>query len=458
MAKNFFSGLFRNKDDKQDTPGSSERAPENAPASPAAPDTPDRPDAIDPPAALDPPAARENAATNPVPPLPNPPEQPEITAPAAVPQTPIPSASLTPFTDDTAADQATSLPVEPTSQPMKPGTGEPASPTPGAEDESEKAGWFSRLRSGLSRTSSKLSEGVSSIFTKRKLDEEALEELEELLITADLGVSVAAKTTALLAEDKFDKEITDAEVRDALAGVITSILAPVERPLTINPGNRPHVILMTGVNGAGKTTTIGKLCAKYKAEGKKVMLAAGDTFRAAAIEQLSAWGQRTGCEVIAKEVGADAAGLAFDALQAAKTEGADVLLIDTAGRLQNRKELMDELAKIVRVIRKIDPTAPHDTLLVLDATVGQNAISQAGTFREIAEVSGIVMSKLDGTARGGVLVALAEKFNLPVHFIGVGESVDDLQPFRADAFARALAGAHHNPNQHAKPNANGSVG
>lgn len=304
----------------------------------------------------------------------------------------------------------------------------------------KKKGFFTRLRDGLSKSSSKLSTDVAAIFTKRKLDDETLEELEELLIAADLGVAAAGRVTASLARDRFDKEISDEDVRAALAREVAASLAPMEVPLAIDPADRPHVILMTGVNGAGKTTTIGKLAAKFRDEGLKVMLAAGDTFRAAAIEQLSVWGERTGAPVVARDVGADAAGLAYEALQRAKAEGVDVLLIDTAGRLQNRRELMDELAKIVRVVRKLDATAPHATLLVLDATVGQNALSQAEAFRDIAGVTGLVMTKLDGTARGGVLVALGDKFKLPIHFIGLGESVEDLQPFEAESFARALAG------------------
>lgn len=311
---------------------------------------------------------------------------------------------------------------------------------PADEPPAPKKGFFSRLAEGLSRSSTKLSDGVASIFTKKKLDDETLEELEDLLISADLGVVAAARVTTALAKDRFNKEVTDKEVKAALASVVSESLVALERPLTIDPANKPHVILMTGVNGAGKTTTIGKLAARFKADGLKVMLAAGDTFRAAAIEQLTVWGERVGAPVVAREVGADAAGLAFDALQKAKADSADVLLIDTAGRLQNRRELMDELAKIARVIKKLDEGAPHDVILVLDATVGQNALSQAEIFRDIAGVTGLVMTKLDGTARGGVLVALGDKFALPIHFIGVGESVDDLQPFTARSFASALAG------------------
>lgn len=307
-------------------------------------------------------------------------------------------------------------------------------------EEPKKTGWLSRLTAGLSKSSSKLTEGVSAIFNKRKLDDDTLEDLSDLLITADLGVAAASRITNNLARDKFDKTVTDEEVRTALADDVASTLNPLERPLEIKPANRPHVILMTGVNGAGKTTTIGKLAQKYRDEGLSVMLAAGDTFRAAAIEQLSVWGERTNAPVIARDVGADAAGLAFDAIKAAQEADADVLIIDTAGRLQNKTGLMEELAKIVRVVKKLDETAPHDVILVLDATVGQNAVSQARVFTEIAGVTGLVMTKLDGTARGGVLVALADEFSLPVHYIGVGESVEDLQPFRAQSFARALAG------------------
>lgn len=313
------------------------------------------------------------------------------------------------------------------------------------EEPKKKQGWLSRLTSGLSKSSEKLTTGVTAIFTKRKLDDGTIEELQDLLITADLGVAAATRVTTALAKDKFDKEVSDDEVRDALASEVSSTLTPLEKPLVIDGAQKPHVILMIGVNGAGKTTTIGKLAQKLKDEGKTVMLAAGDTFRAAAIEQLTVWGERTGAPVVAREVGADAAGLAFDAVKEAQETGTDVLIIDTAGRLQNKTALMDELAKIVRVLKKLDDTAPHDVILVLDATVGQNAISQAQVFSDIAGVTGLVMTKLDGTARGGVLVALGDKFALPIHFIGVGESVDDLQPFRAESFARALAGAGEHP-------------
>jgi len=303
-----------------------------------------------------------------------------------------------------------------------------------------RQGWFARLKSGLKRSSSALTRGIGDIFTKRRLDDDTLEELEDLLISADLGVATAGKVSQRLAADKFDKEISPRDVRAALAEVIGEVLAPVARPLHIDPDHRPHVILMVGVNGTGKTTTIGKLARQFRAEGRSVMLAAGDTFRAAAIEQLQVWGERSGVPVVAGKVGGDAAALAFEALTRARAEGVDVLMIDTAGRLQNKQGLMDELAKIVRVIRKIDDKAPHDVLLVLDATTGQNAVNQVAVFRDIAGVTGLIMTKLDGTARGGVLVACAEKFALPIHLIGVGEGVEDLHPFNAADFAGAIAG------------------
>ncbi len=301
-------------------------------------------------------------------------------------------------------------------------------------------GWLGRLKRGLSRSSARLAGGITDLFTKRRLDDEALEELEELLITADLGVTTAAKLSESLAKTRFNKEVDAEEVRSALAEEIAAILAPVARPLALDGGNRPHVILVCGINGSGKTTTIAKLAKRFQDEGKTVMLAAADTFRAAAIEQLQIWGQRAGCPVIASAPGGDAAGLAFDALQRARAEGADVLLIDTAGRLQNKKDLMAELQKIVRVLRKLDETAPHDCLLVMDAGVGQNAHSQVEVFREMVEVSGLVLTKLDGTARGGVVVALAEAFGLPVHAVGVGERMEDLRAFEAGSFARSLLG------------------
>ena len=313
------------------------------------------------------------------------------------------------------------------------------SPTPEAKPTASR-GWWQRLTDGMRRTSSSLSDSVTGLFTKRKLDDATLEELEDALVQADLGVPTAMRITEAIASGRYNKEISPQEVKAILAGEVEKTLQPVALPLTIDRGKKPFVILMIGVNGAGKTTTIGKLAQKFRQQGLKVMLAAGDTFRAAAIEQLKVWGERVGAPVLAREQGADAAGLAYDALQEAKANGTDVLIIDTAGRLQNKAGLMAELEKIVRVVKKFDPSAPHATLLVLDATVGQNAISQVELLQKAAGVTGLVMTKLDGTARGGILVALAEKFRLPVHFIGVGEGVEDLEPFTARDFAKAIAG------------------
>ncbi len=304
----------------------------------------------------------------------------------------------------------------------------------------QKTGWFQRLKAGLTRSSTKLGDGITGIFGRRKLDEQSLAELEELLIGADMGTGIAEEVTSRLRKTRFNQEVTPAEVRAALAEEIVKSLALVDRPFRLDPALKPTVVLVIGVNGSGKTTTIGKLAKQFHDGGRKVVLAAGDTFRAAAVEQLKIWGGRVGVPVIAREEGADAAGLAFDALEEARRQGADVLLIDTAGRLHNKANLMAELQKILRVLKKIDAKAPHAVLLVLDATVGQNAHAQAETFRDMIGVTGIVMTKLDGTARGGVLVSLAEKYGIPVHFIGVGESVEDLRPFDAEAFARSLVG------------------
>ncbi|MGE3144993.1 MAG: signal recognition particle-docking protein FtsY [Pseudorhodoplanes sp.] len=307
-------------------------------------------------------------------------------------------------------------------------------------DSTETRSWWQRLSGGLKRSSASLGGALADLVTKRRLDAAMIEDLEETLIRADLGVAASARIAAALGEGRYDKAIAEDEVKAVLAAEVERILAPVAQPLALDPAKKPFVILVVGVNGSGKTTTIGKLAAKLRAVGRKLVLAAGDTFRAAAIDQLKIWGGRVGANVMAREPGADAAGLVFDAIAAAKAENADVLLIDTAGRLQNRSELMGELEKVVRVIRKADATAPHAVLLVLDATVGQNALSQVEAFEKAAGVTGLVMTKLDGTARGGILVAIAEKFGLPVHFIGVGESVDDLEPFAAKDFARALVG------------------
>ena len=300
--------------------------------------------------------------------------------------------------------------------------------------------WLQKLKSGLSKTSSKVTGSLSSLLGRSKLDAASIEEVEDALIAADLGIASATKLAADMRKHKFDGPVDQESLSRALADGITSILEPVAKPIEINPDHRPHVILLVGVNGSGKTTTAGKLAQQWGAAGKSVMLAAGDTFRAAAIEQLQIWGQRTGTEVIAGKQGGDAAALAFEAMEAAKANQSDILIIDTAGRLQNRSELMDELAKIVRVIRKHDATAPHDSIIVLDGTVGQNALSQVKAFQQVADVSGLIVTKLDGSAKGGVVIALADEFALPLHAVGVGEGADYLQPFEVREFANALAG------------------
>lgn len=302
--------------------------------------------------------------------------------------------------------------------------------------------WFDRLRDGLSRSSRELSTNISGVFTKRKLDEDKLQDLEDVLLRADLGMETAIRITDTLSEGRFGRDVSDADVRAVMASEVEKVLGPVAKPLELDLSHKPHVILVVGVNGTGKTTTIGKLAAKLVAGGLKVTLGAGDTFRAAAIEQLKIWGERTGSEVVASRLGADAAGLAWDAFETAKANGSDVLIIDTAGRLQNKAELMAELDKIVRVLGKHDAEAPHTVLQTVDATTGQNAMNQVEIFRNVAGVNGIVMTKLDGTARGGILVAIAAKYRLPVYFIGVGEGVDDLEPFEARDFARAIAGVN----------------
>ncbi len=304
----------------------------------------------------------------------------------------------------------------------------------------QKLSWFQRLRAGLSRTSTQLTSQISALFTKRKLDEDTLDELEDLLIQSDLGLETAMRITGALSSERYGKDVSGEDVARIMAGEITKVLTPVAKPLELDLSHKPHVILVVGVNGTGKTTTIGKLAAKLSGSGLKVMLAAGDTFRAAAIEQLKIWADRTGSEFIGTKLGADAAGLAYDAFEQARTKKCDVLIIDTAGRLQNKTELMDELEKIVRVLGKLDPDAPHTVLQTLDATTGQNALNQVEIFRNVAGVSGLIMTKLDGTARGGILVAIAAKHKLPVYFIGVGEGVEDLEPFEAEDFAKAIAG------------------
>ncbi|OJU24690.1 MAG: signal recognition particle-docking protein FtsY [Nitrobacter sp. 62-13] len=307
-------------------------------------------------------------------------------------------------------------------------------------DDKPKQSWWRRLSGGLKRTSTSIGTAVADLVTKRKLDRAMLDDIEDVLLRADLGTAVAERIAAAVGEGRYDKAISADEVKTVVATEVEKVLAPVAQPLVIDETQKPFVILVVGVNGSGKTTTIGKLAAKLSAEGRKVMMAAGDTFRAAAIDQLKVWGERTGSPVIAGAQGSDSASLAFNALTEARNDRRDVLLIDTAGRLQNKAELMNELEKMVRVIRRVDESCPHAVLLVLDATVGQNALSQVEAFHRTAGVTGLVMTKLDGTARGGILVALAEKHKLPVHFIGVGEGVDDLAPFTARDFARAVAG------------------
>jgi fused signal recognition particle receptor len=309
----------------------------------------------------------------------------------------------------------------------------------GTPDETAKGRWWTRLSGGLKRTSSALGTAITDLVSKGPLDPAMIEEIEDALIRADLGMESAARIADAIGQGWYNQAITPGELKAVVAAEVAKVLTPVAKPLVI-AGAKPFVILVVGVNGSGKTTLIGKLAARLSAKRRKVVLAAGDTFRAAAIDQLKIWGQRTGAQVVAREPGADSAGIAFDALSAAKASGADVVIVDTAGRLQNRAELMGELEKIVRVMKKVDVGAPHAVLLVLDATVGQNALSQVEVFGKIAGVTGLVMTKLDGTARGGILVAIAEKFALPIHFIGVGEGVDDLAPFSAKDFGRALVG------------------
>lgn len=303
-------------------------------------------------------------------------------------------------------------------------------------DHTEEGGWLSRLAGGLKKSSSKFTD----VLTKRKLDETALEELEEALIMADLGPKTAAAIVKDFSATRFGREVDEVEIKQAMADAMAAILEPVSKPLIIDESHKPFVILMTGVNGVGKTTTIGKMARQFQQQGKKVMMAAGDTFRAAAVEQIRIWGERNHCPVIARDIGADPAAVAFEALEQAKAQDIDVLLIDTAGRLHNKKNLMEELQKIIRVLKKKDESAPHACLLVLDSTTGQNAVSQVETFKELVDISGLVVTKLDGSAKGGIVVALADRFGLPVHAVGVGEGIDDLQPFTAQSFARSLVG------------------
>ena len=308
------------------------------------------------------------------------------------------------------------------------------------KDPEKKKSWFQKLKTGLFKSSEKISDGVKKIFVNKKLDIQTLNDLEELLIMADLGPTAAEKLTAELANEKFDKNIEPEEVRSFLAKKIEKTLDEVAIPLVLDNTQKPIVVLVVGVNGTGKTTTIGKLAHQYSNEGKKIMIAACDTFRAAAVEQLQIWAERSNTDFVKGSQGCDAAGLAYEALEKAKSKNIDVLFIDTAGRVQNRIELMEELAKIIRVIRKLDPESPHHCLLTLDATTGQNALSQVEIFKEMAEISGLIVTKLDGSAKGGILLSLAEKFGLPVHAIGVGEKIEDLQSFEAQEFAKSLMG------------------
>ena len=365
---------------------------------------------------------------------------------AAVPESESPApppAAAAPPAPQVAAEPEWRRPPLSDIEPAQPAAEAPletaASIEPRPADPAAKRSWWTRLREGLARSSSTIGTGITDIFTKRKLDDAMIEELEDVLIRADLGVATTIRICEAVAKGRYNKDVDPDEVKAVLASEVERVLAPHARPIAV-AARKPFVILVVGVNGSGKTTTIGKLAAKLTGEGKQVMLAAGDTFRAAAIAQLQIWGDRFGCTVVAREQGSDAAGLAFEAIEQARAAGADVLLVDTAGRLQNRTELMAELEKIIRVMRKLDAEAPHAVLLVLDATVGQNAMSQVEIFGKVAGVTGLVMTKLDGTARGGILVAITEKFQLPVHFIGVGETADDLEPFAARDFAAAIAG------------------
>jgi fused signal recognition particle receptor len=390
--------------------------PEDGSQLPAAPEPSIPPPAVPVQPDLNTPPPYETPAA-PVPPPAAPPEAPAATPPAIPPA------------DDAAATREALAASEPEPEPQP------------EADAGQKGGWLARLKAGLSRSTARLTDAITTVFRKRRLDDEALEELEETLIAADLGVPAARRIVDGFRTTRFGKEVTEEEVKAALAESIAEILAPVARPLEIEPARAPHVVLVVGVNGTGKTTTIAKLGQQWRRQGLKVMFAAGDTFRAAAVEQLQIWGDRTGCPVVAPaKMGADAAGLAHDALARARAESMDVLLIDTAGRLHNKAALMEELRKVVRVIRRLDETAPHSVLLTLDATTGQNALSQVKVFREMVEVNGLAVTKLDGSAKGGVVVALAQEFGLPVHVVGVGEKADDLRPFTARDYARGLVG------------------
>jgi len=401
------------------------------------------------PATGKPPASKPEkpARRKPAPPAKPAKQKPETKAPAKAKPKPKPEPAAPAAKPRAAEPQRSPAKTRPAPAPEK-DAAEPAQSAPARDhetavakpEEDQRRGWFARLKTGLSKSSKALSTGITDIFTKRRLDDDTLQELEDILIQADLGVETALRITESVADGRYDKEVEPDEIREILASEIYQVLAPVEKSFEFGDGQQPFVVLVVGVNGTGKTTTIGKLAAIAGEEGFSVMLAACDTFRAAAVEQLQVWGKRAGADVMVREQGADASGLAFDALASARENGVDILIVDTAGRLQNKADLMAELEKIIRVLKKQDSTAPHAVLLILDATTGQNAISQAEVFQKVAGVTGIIMTKLDGTARGGILVAIAARFGLPVHAIGVGEQIEDLRPFDAREFSRAIAG------------------
>ncbi|MEP9387327.1 signal recognition particle-docking protein FtsY [Mesorhizobium sp. KR9-304] len=448
MALGFFRKVF-SFGEAPDTPTPVEppAPPETPPASP--PETPHLPPETPPaPQPEAPPYSPPEIPTQPEPErpreVPPSPDLPETPAPAEIPSTVPPE--VEPAVPEYVPEPQPSQPVPPEIR-STPGkvtvgrtVGQAAELVIASAPEAPKPSWFQRLSQGLARSSRELTGNIAGVFTKKRLDEETLQDLEDVLIRADLGMETALRVTDALSAARYGRDVSDADVRAIMAAEIEKVLTPVARPLELDLRIKPHVVLVVGVNGTGKTTTIGKLAAKLTAGGLKVMLAAGDTFRAAAIEQLKIWGERTGSTVISSKLGADAAGLAFEAYEKAKAAGSDVLIIDTAGRLQNKVELMAELEKIVRVLGKHDPDAPHTVLQTVDATTGQNALNQVEIFRNVAGVSGLVMTKLDGTARGGILVAIAAKHKLPVYFIGVGEQIDDLEPFSASDFAKAIAG------------------
>ncbi|MBL8577504.1 MAG: signal recognition particle-docking protein FtsY [Mesorhizobium sp.] len=440
MATGFFKRVF--------SFGGGQPAPDPVPPPPETPAAPpETPPAAPPETPSQPPERPVEIPPSLPPEVPTEPIPESKPSPAEIPEAPDPQ-PIEPPPEISLQTVMPSNPV-PVVEPPRPGVakvivgktvGQSAEPVPSAPTEAPKLSWFQRLSQGLARSSRELSGNIAGVFTKKKLNEETLQDLEDVLIRADLGMETALRITDALSASRYGRDVSDADVRTVMASEVEKVLTPVARPLELDLSHKPHVVLVVGVNGTGKTTTIGKLAAKLTAGGLKVTLAAGDTFRAAAIEQLKIWGERTGSQVVSSKLGADAAGLAFEAYEKAKEAGSDILIIDTAGRLQNKVELMAELEKIVRVLGKHDADAPHTVLQTVDATTGQNALNQVEIFRNVAGVSGLVMTKLDGTARGGILVAIAAKHKLPVYFIGVGEGVDDLEPFSAGDFAKAIAG------------------